>query len=257
MRTLHSISILIAVALLTTLAVAQGRARGGFTPPQNQNRPGMGTPRRETAPPTPKPQQTQQPRQQQPQAPAQPQQQKPQAQDGQVQGALPQGTQRQPDQAGRAGQRFGDWLRDHQNLPVDQQMKLLEQERAFQQLNSEQQQRLRERLQRFSSLPPDQRARRLEHLQRLEQLTPDERRRAEDILTKFRGLPDDRRVLVGRAAGLLSRMDPQQQQRMLDSPRIRQQFSDQEREMLHGILDLRIGPASPGPRDGQQPPEEP
>ena len=105
--------------------------------------------------------------------------------------------------------------------------------------------RLRERLQRFSNLPPDQRERRLEHLQRLEQLTPQERKRAEDLLDKFRVLPEDRKLLIGRAAGFLSRMEPQQQQQALESPRMRKQFSDQEREILHGVLDLRIGPASP------------
>ncbi len=230
MRIVKYISVAMLALLLVTLAAAQGRRRGSLPPPQRPTQP-------DRMPPAP-PRDTPAPGTKAP-APAAPAQQPPVATMGSGVGLQ------------RGGQRLGDWLRDHQNLPVDQQMKLLEQERAFQQLPPAQQQRLRERLQRFNSLPPDQRERRLQHLQRLEQLTPEQRQRAENLLDKFRVLPEGRRLQIGRAAGFLSRMDPQQQQRALDSPRMRNQFSDQEREMLRGILDLRIGPASPppGPQD--------
>jgi hypothetical protein len=152
------------------------------------------------------------------------------------------------------GPHFGDWLRGHQNLPLGQQMKLLEQEPTFQKLPPREQDRLRERLQRFNSLPPDQRQRRLEQLQRLEQLTPEQRQRAESILDTFRVLPPERRQMIGRAARTLAVLPPDQQQRLLQSDQMRRMFSDQERDMLRGILDLHIGPAAPSPEPPAGPP---
>ncbi len=232
MRTLKFIAAVV-LMLATTFALGQGRRRGpgGFPPPQ---RPPQGRP----APPPMAPDKGQAGSQQQRQgnAPAQ--------------GMRPGGPMLQP--GPRSGPRFGDWLRDHQNLPLDQQMKMLEQEPGFQQLPPQRQQNLRQRLQRFNSLPLQQRERILNNLDRLEHLTPEQRQHAEDIMGKFRGLSEDRRQMIGRAARRLADMDPQQQQQVLESPRMRQMFSDQERDILRGILDLQIGPAAPRP--DQQPP---
>ena len=87
---------------------------------------------------------------------------------------------------------------------------------------------------------------------RIEHFTPEQRQRAEAFMSQFRGLPEDRRQLVGQAARRLADMDPEQQQKLLDSPAGRQKFSDQERDILRGVLELRIGPATP--RNEEPPP---
>ncbi len=237
MRTLKSIAAVV-LMLAATFAFGQGRRRGpGGFPPMPPQRPRQDRP----APPPMRPNKGQ--------PGAQPQQ----PGNAPAQGMQPGRPSLQP--GPRSGPRFGDWLRDHQNLPLDQQMKMLEQEPGFQQLPPQRQQNLRQRLQRFNSLPPQQRERLLNNLDRLERFTPEQRQRAIDIMGKFRGLSEDRRQMIGRAARRLADLDPQQQQQMLDSPRIRQMFSDQERDILRGILDLQIGPAAPrgNPPDDQPP----
>ncbi len=50
---------------------------------------------------------------------------------------------------------MGDWLQAHKDLPLDQQLKLLESEPGFKKLPADRQAALRERLKKFNSLPPD------------------------------------------------------------------------------------------------------
>src|SRR5512133_1504228 len=138
-----------------------------------------------------------------------------------VTGALPQGRvprvntnykrdQRQMEQAQRQAQREqkqaqrqanggirlqgpgphqGDWLRNHQNLPPEQQEQALRSDPGFQRLPPERQQQLVNQLQRFSRLSPDQRQTMLQRMETWEHLTPEQRQQARMVWDRFRQLP--------------------------------------------------------------------
>ena len=70
---------------------------------------------------------------------------------------------------------MGDWLQAHKDLPLDQQLKLLENEPGFKKLPADRQAALRERLKKFNSLPPDKRDQALQRMEFLSKLTPQQR----------------------------------------------------------------------------------
>src|ERR1700731_676402 len=53
--------------------------------------------------------------------------------------------------AQKGGRKMGDWLQAHKDLPLDQQLKLLENEPGFKKLPAERQAALREQLKKFNS----------------------------------------------------------------------------------------------------------
>src|SRR5215469_10326157 len=52
----------------------------------------------------------------------------------------------------KGGRKMGDWLQEHKDLPLDQQLKLLENDPKFKKLPPDRQNALRERLKKFNSL---------------------------------------------------------------------------------------------------------
>ena len=147
----------------------------------------------------------------------------------------------------------GAWLRKHQDLPPAEQQRALERDPAFQSLPPERQQELRQRLDRFNSLPPEQRQRLLQRMETWNRLTPAQRDRARNIFGQYRTLPEDRRQALSRAYRSLHDMSPQDRQRAIDSPPFRNTFSDQERDILHGMTDLNVGPPPNVPRPENRP----
>lgn len=151
------------------------------------------------------------------------------------------GRQHQPAFHG-PGPHMGDWLRRNENLPPDQQLRKLEQNPDFQRLPKDRQDRLRQRLQSFSTLPPEQKERILQRMETFEHLPADQQERLHDMFHQFRALPPDRRQELNRAFQQLQGMTPEERQRTLDSPEYRNNFSDQERGLLHGMSTIGITP---------------
>src|SRR3954466_14263778 len=87
----------------------------------------------------------------------------------------------------------GQWLRQYQGVPYDQQKKALSNDPNFQKLPPERQQRLQERLQRFNSLPPERQQRVLNRMETWEHLTPQQKTQARQLYSGIRGLPPERR----------------------------------------------------------------
>ena len=139
------------------------------------------------------------------------------------------------------GPHAGTWLREHENEPVDQQLRQLQSDPKFKQLPPERQQQLRNRLQNFNNLPPQQRNHILERMEIWEHLTPEERQRAQAMNRDFRQLPEDRRRALNSAVRQLREMGPEDRQKALDSDDYRKNFSDKERDLLRGLSDLRLG----------------
>ena len=156
------------------------------------------------------------------------------------------GRQREPVVHG-PGPHMGDWFRRNEALPLDQQLKKLEQNPDFQRLTPDRQQRLRERLQNFNSLPPEQKNRILQRMETYEHLPPEQQQRVHEMFRQYRGLPEDRRQDLKRAFRQLEGMTPSERQKMLESPEYRNNFSDQERSLLRGMSTIGITPGQAGP----------
>jgi hypothetical protein len=154
----------------------------------------------------------------------------------------------------QAGQHHGgDWLRTHREQPLADQQRALQSDPQFRKLPPQQQQRLEQRLQHFNSLPPQEQQRRLNRIETWEHLTPQQKQQARHLATQWQQLPPQRRQMMKTAIGDLRAMPPDQRERVLDSDRFKNMFSDQERDMLRDTTKLPLAPAQPGvPRPPQE-----
>jgi hypothetical protein len=141
----------------------------------------------------------------------------------------------------------GDWLRRYKDLPPAEQERELQKDPGFRHLPPAQQQLLRQRLQHFSNLPPQQQLRVLNRMETWEHLTPAQKDQARQVFGQMRQLPPARQRMVGTAVHDLRAMPPDQRERVIDSPRFKSMFSDQEREMIRGASRLPLAPAEEGP----------
>jgi hypothetical protein len=146
--------------------------------------------------------------------------------------------------------RIGSWLRQFQHVPPEQQERALEKDPKFQALPPDVQQRMRDNLRRFNALPPDERRRRLERMEHFREMTPEQRQRWWAFQREVRGLPEDRQKDVRHTFRALMEMQPEQRQEALASDRFKQEFSDQERDLITRMTEeaARHGAAQPPPR---------
>lgn len=145
----------------------------------------------------------------------------------------------------------GDWLRKYKDLPPDQQQKALESDPQFRKLPPDRQVLLQQQLHRFSSLPPDKQKIILKRMETWEHLTEAQKKAAKTVFTKIRQLPPARRKLMAGAIRDLRKMDPQQREQALDSSEYHSKFSNQELDLLKGVLKLPLAPVR---AENQQPP---
>jgi hypothetical protein len=141
-----------------------------------------------------------------------------------------------------SGKHRGDWLRQHQNQPPEQQERELRSDPKFRQLPPDRQQELVQKLRDFNSKPPEQRQRILERMETFEHLPPGEQQRIRSLYGQMRALPDDRRHEVRAAARELRGLPPDQRERVINSPQFRSRFSEQERDLVRGLSSLNLGP---------------
>ena len=153
--------------------------------------------------------------------------------------------------AQKNGHKMGDWLQAHKDLPLDQQIKLLESEPGFKKLAPDRQAALRERLKKFNSLPPDKRAQALQRMEFLSKLTSQQRQELRSANEQLKGLPPDRQVAVHTALRHLRQMPPAERQQVIQSDRFRSTFSDQEQKLISQLAELN--PQEGGSTQGGQP----
>lgn len=144
---------------------------------------------------------------------------------------------------------LSQWMERHNNLPLPQQQKALENEPGFRDLPAETQQRMRDSLTKLNNMSPEQRRRVLARTEAMEHLTPQQRQQVRGALGQLGGLPMDRRRLVARAFRDLREMPEPQRQAILNSDRFRGQFSDQERGTISSLL--AVEPYLPVQRPGE------
>jgi hypothetical protein len=148
--------------------------------------------------------------------------------------------------AQKGGRKMGDWLQAHKDLPLDQQIKLLESESGFKKLTPQRQEALRERLKTFNSLTPEKRAQALQRMEFLAKLTPQQRQELRSANEQLKGLPPDRQVAVHTALRHLRQMPPAERQQVIQSDRFRSTFSDQEQKLISQLADLNPQQAGSG-----------
>ncbi len=140
--------------------------------------------------------------------------------------------------AQKGGRKMGEWLQAHKDLPLDQQIKLLENEPGFKKLSADHQEALRDRLKKFNSLPPDKRDQALQRMEFLAKLTPQQRQELRSANEQLKGLPPDRQVAVHTALRHLRQMPPAERQQVIQSDRFRSTFSDQEQKLISQLAEM-------------------
>ena len=156
------------------------------------------------------------------------------------------------DKGQRRGPHIGQWLKKNQNLSVDQQEQALRADPEFQKLPQQQQQHLIDRLHQFNDLPPQQRQRMLTRMDAFEHLTPEQQQQARQIFGQIRQLPEERRQQFRRGIRQLADAPAEQRAGILESPDFRNNYTDNERDLMHQIVQLNILPPRGGP-DGPPP----
>ena len=177
-----------------------------------------------------------------------------------------QGQGKPPDWRGPAGQggnrgqhrapHIGQWLRKNQNLPADQQEQALRADPEFQKLPEQQQQHLIDRLHQFNNLPPQQRERMLARMDAFEHLTPEQQEQARQIFGQIRQLPDQRRQQFRRGMRQLAEAPAKQRAGMLESNDFRNNYTDNERDLMRQVVDLNILPPKGALENGGPPPDK-
>ena len=138
----------------------------------------------------------------------------------------------------QSGYRMGEWLQAHKDLPLDQQLKLLEEDPKFKKLPPDRQNALREELKKFNSLSPQKREQALKRMQFLAKLTPQQRQQLREASQQLQGLPPERRVAVHKAVRHLRQMPADQRKQELESDRFKSTFSDQEQKLISELAEL-------------------
>ena len=143
----------------------------------------------------------------------------------------------------RAQHKMGAWLEAHKDLPLDQQLRLLESEPGFKKLSPERQNALRDWLKKFNSLPPKKRDQALQRMAFLSKLSPQQRQQLHEANQQLQSLPPDRKVAIHTAVRHLRQMPLVERQQVLQSDRFKSTFSDQEQKLIGQLADIDV-PAS-------------
>jgi hypothetical protein len=165
--------------------------------------------------------------------------------------ATPQKNPNAGNHPGPKGGRRLDWLRAHKDLPLDQQLKELEKEPAYQRLSPQKQAAYREWVKKFNNLPPEKREQTLANIDFLAKLTPQQRQQLRDTNRQIEGLPVERRIAVHKAVRHLRQMPPAERQQVIQSDRFRSTFSDQEQKLISQLAELN--PQEGGSAQSAQP----
>ena len=141
------------------------------------------------------------------------------------------------------GPHNGDWLRKYGSLPPSQQEQQLQHDPGFRSLPQQKQNQLLDRLRNFNSQPPQKKAQILNRMENFEHMTPEQQANARNLFQQYHNLPEDQRSKVSQAYRRLRGMPPDSRNQLLNSDEFRNDFSEEQRELLRGMTDLNVGPS--------------
>jgi Protein of unknown function (DUF3106) len=140
------------------------------------------------------------------------------------------------------GPHRGDWLRKYGNLPPSEQEQQLKQDPGFRNLSPDKQSQLLDRLRNFNSQPPQKKAQILDRMETFEHMTPQQQASARNLFQQYHSLPEDQRTKISQAYRRLRGMPPDARNQALNSEEFRNNFTDEQRELLRGMTDLNLAP---------------
>ncbi len=114
---------------------------------------------------------------------------------------------------------------------------------AFRSLSPDKQNHLLDRLRKFNSQPPEKKAQILNRMETFEHMTPEQQQTARSLYCRYRSLPEDQKAKISQAYRQLRGMPPSAREQLLNSDEFRNNFTDDERDLLRGMADLNVGPA--------------
>jgi hypothetical protein len=141
------------------------------------------------------------------------------------------------------GPHRGDWLRKYGNLPPSQQEQQLKQDPGFRNLPPEKQDQLLNRLRNFNNQPPEKKQQILNRMETFEHLTPEQQASARNLFQRYHSLPEDQRTKVSQAYRRLRGMPPDARNQVMNSDEFRNNFTEEQRDLLRGMTDLNLTPS--------------
>lgn len=150
------------------------------------------------------------------------------------------------------GEHLAAWMNHHSSETTTQKLASLEKEPGFHDLPPQTQQRMRDRLIQLDNMTPERRQQIIDRTEAMEKLTPDQRLQVRTTLSQVAALPPASRRAVQRTFRIVREMSPEQRQAYLNSPDIKSQFTDQERDTLQRLMTVEPF-LPPGTAVSQQP----
>jgi len=141
------------------------------------------------------------------------------------------------------GPHRGDWLRKHMTAPPNQQEQQLQRDPNFKRLSPQQQNELLDRLRKFNSQPPEKKAQILNRMETFEHMSPQQQQQARSLFQRYHALPEDQRTKVSQAYRRLRGMPPSARNELFNSDEFRNNYSDEQRDLLRGMTDLNLAPS--------------
>ena len=136
-------------------------------------------------------------------------------------------------------------------LSPEEQREFMHDNPRFQKLPPQQQENIQRRLEEFNKLPPAQRETLRGRYELFRQLSPEQQERARTLYRKWNEQPVERRQELRRAIRHLRESTPEERKVRMESEQFRGRFSEGERELLRGLVELAPdrdgGPAEPRP----------
>ena len=165
--------------------------------------------------------------------------------------------------AGRAGRGPGPGFDRPEPVPPHLMMERIsrmspdELERMLRRFPPERRANFEERLKHLQNMPPALRERMREEFNAFMALKPEQREEVRQSFAKLSRLPDDRRMEVRREVNRLRQMPPQRRTARMSNPRFKEEFSEEERQILADLSALPVPTMPPPPPPGGRRPDGP
>lgn len=136
-------------------------------------------------------------------------------------------------------------------LSPQEQRKFMHDNPRFQKLPPQQRENIQRRLEEFNRLPSARREALRERYEVFRQLSPEQQERARALFRKWNEQSVERRQELRREVRHLRESTPEERKVRMESEQFRAKFSDGERDLLRGLVELAPdrdeGPAEPRP----------
>jgi hypothetical protein len=128
------------------------------------------------------------------------------------------------------------------HMTPDEQRDFMRNSPRFHRLPPRQQEIIQRRLEEFNKLPPTQREALRERYELFQQLPPEKQDRARALFRQWNQQPADRRPELRKELRQLREATPEERKLRLESEEFRNRFSEEEREILRGLVELGTEP---------------